>query len=245
MKKKYVYAFSILIFILTSILYSFAANSQEISGNNAPTDEAKSLKKGQEAYKRYCSACHGKEGKGDGGGGKLSGIPPNDLTDKSYMSLLSDEDLYKRIRYGEEAVPYMQMPGFDSNLTPETIHSLVKYIRTLEKEGAEYSGLTPAQKEEQFKDPSQRGKIYYMRFCSPCHGVSGDGKGWAAKRSGGTPVAHNDPIVMSKSTRQQIFEHVRGLEKNADRNMPVFSGTITPNVVKDISNYTKSLTGNL
>ncbi|MFQ5558959.1 MAG: c-type cytochrome [Nitrospinota bacterium] len=203
------------------------------------------MSNGKSAYERYCQACHGKTGKGDGPGARISGIMPTDLTIGGYQSLLSDEDLIKRIRFGDRAVPYLQMPAFDENLSKTTIKNLVKYLRTIEDPKKKLAGLTPRQREKQFENPFERGRIYYLRFCSPCHGISGDGKGWAATRSGGKPIAHNDPVVMSKYTTQQIYEHVRGLRKSEKRNMPVFTGSIKPSMVKDIAGYTKTLPENV
>ena len=34
------------------------------------------IKRGKEAYKKYCSVCHGKTGSGDGPGSEISGVPP-------------------------------------------------------------------------------------------------------------------------------------------------------------------------
>lgn len=229
------------IFSIT-ILVSIFAYSYTWAGTNS--DRERNITKGKKAYKRYCSACHGRRGKGDGSGAIISGISPRDLTNKAYMSLLSDKNLFERIRYGENAFPYLQMSGIDHKASKKTIWDIVDYIRTLEVNKGPYKGLTPKEQEERFKDPKERGRIFYLRYCSACHGKSGDGKGWAAKTLEGTPVAHNNPIAMSKFTRQQIYEHVRGLKKKKDRTMPAFWKAFDPVTVKEISGFTKTLSEN-
>lgn len=227
-------ATTILALILTCS-YTWAGASSREEGN---------IENGEKTYKRYCSACHGRKGRGDGQGAIISGIPSRDLTNKAYMSLLSDKALFKRIKEGEKAFPYLQMSGIGHKASKSTIWDIVAYIRTLAVDKGPYKGLTPKEQEKGFKDPLVRGRIYYLRYCSPCHGKTGDGKGWAAKTLEGTPAAHNDPVVMSKFTRQQIYKHVRGLKSKKDRTMPVFLKAFTADIVKGIATYTKTLSEN-
>lgn len=140
----------------------------------------KNIQKGKRAYKRYCSACHGTSGKGDGT--LASSIPPRDLTDKAYMSLLSDEDLFKRIKYGEESFPYLQMAGIGHKASKKTIWDIVYFIRTSEVNKGPLKGPTPKERAERFKDPMERGRVYYLRYCSPCHGTTEMAKDGASKR---------------------------------------------------------------
>lgn len=74
---------------------------------------------------------------------------------------------------------------------------------------------------------------------------NGDGKGWSVKTIDGTPVAHNDPVLMSKFTPRQIYEHVKGLRKKKNRTMPVFAMAFTSKMIKEISAYTKTLSQKL
>ncbi len=227
-------------FIIFTFLFPFSVSFAE----DDSAAHAKSIKKGKKAYRRYCSACHGKTGIGNGPGAQISGIPPSDLTNKAYMSLFSDEELMERLKYGEDGFPYIQMSGIARKASTQTIWNIVDYVRTLAVDKGPLKGYTPKEREERFKDPLNRGLVYYLRYCSPCHGKEGDGKGWAARTLEGTPVAHNDPAIMSKFTRQDIYKHVKGMRKKKDRTMPVFAKAITPPIVKAIAAYTKTLSEN-
>lgn len=231
------YLFFLIIFLLISA-YSSAWADTGLA-------KEESIKKGERAYRKYCSVCHGRTGIGNGPGAIISGIPPADLTDKAYMSLFSDHDLIMRLKDGEDRFPYLQMAGIADKTSTQTIWNIVDYIRTLEIDKGPLTKPTPEERAEKFKDPRERGRIYYLRYCSPCHGVNGDGKGWAARTLDGTPAAHNDPILMADFTRQQIFEHVKGLRKKQDRKMPIFGKAFTPEIVKVIAAYTKILSGNV
>lgn len=200
------------------------------------------IKRGKEAYKKYCSVCHDETGTGDGHGAVISGILPRDLTDKAYMSLLTDDKIVKIIRYGEDAFPHLQMPG-QGNEIPESVGwDIVYYLRTIAVDKGPLKAPSPQERAKRFKEPLERGKIYYLRYCSPCHGISGDGKGWAARGLlEGKPAALNDPALMSKFTEQDILAHVKGLTKKEDRDMPIFGKSITNDMVKVIASYVKTL----
>ena len=142
--------------LFITILVSIFAYSHTGAEPNNPNRQ-KNIKSGEEAYKKYCSACHGRTGIGDGPGAIISGIPPRDLTNKAYMSLLSDEDLFKRVRFGEEAVEYLQMAGIEHKASQWTIWNIVDYILTLQVDKGPYKGLTPKEQEERFEDPLERG----------------------------------------------------------------------------------------
>jgi len=77
-----------------------------------------------------CATCHGPSGKGDGALAANLPVKPRDHTDKEYMSKLSDEDLFKVIKGGGNAVgksPLMPPSG----LTDDQIKDVIAYIRTL------------------------------------------------------------------------------------------------------------------
>ncbi len=198
--------------------------------------EDDSLCRGKKAYDRYCAHCHGVSGRGDGEGALIRGVPMGDLTNKAYMSLLSDQELYERIAYGEEKFPYLQMPGWKNILSSRTIWDIIRYIRTLEVDRGPLKGPTPQERAERFrKDPLERGRIYYLRYCSQCHGKNGDGRGWAAKNLLSKPIDFRKTPV----TRQQILDYIRG--KRRGGNMVVFSKIISDQVVDEIIKYIETV----
>lgn len=80
---------------------------------------------GAELYRKYCAACHGAEGRGDGPAASGFDPPPTDLTDAERMQQLTDEGLLEVLSGGSEA-----MPGFGSMLTREELQAVAEYTRT-------------------------------------------------------------------------------------------------------------------
>ena len=85
-----------------------------------------------ENHQKQCARCHGTEGKGDGPGSVLLTVKPANWTDPGRMGPISDEDLFKVIKYGGASVDKSKlMPAFGIKLNDEEIAELVKYIRAL------------------------------------------------------------------------------------------------------------------
>ena len=85
-----------------------------------------------ENHQKECARCHGPEGRGDGPGAVLLTVKPANWTDPGRMGAISDEDLFKVIKYGGDSVDKSKlMPSFGIKLNDEEISELVKYIRAL------------------------------------------------------------------------------------------------------------------
>jgi mono/diheme cytochrome c family protein len=227
---------------IVSITLCIIAILSTFTNQYAMAQDDERIKIGKRAYEKYCSVCHGETGTGDGPGAAISGISPHDLTDKAYMSLLSDDEIVKIIRYGEEVFPYLQMPGQGNKIPESTGWDIVYYLRTIAVDKGPLKAPSPQERANRFKEPLERGKTYYLRYCSPCHGISGDGKGWAARGLlEGKPAALNDPALMSKFTEQDILAHVKGLMKKEGRKMPIFGRAFTNDMISVIASYVKIL----
>lgn len=83
---------------------------------------------GRATYERYCVACHGMGGTGNGVMTKVLPIKPTDHTSKA-MAELTDRDLIAVIAEGSKEEKYM--PGWKGVLTADEIDGLVSYIRLL------------------------------------------------------------------------------------------------------------------
>lgn len=87
---------------------------------------------GRAIFERYCVACHGAGGKGDGEAAGALPIKPPDLSDGRLMNGIPDDFLATVIARGAGAVGLApQMPGFQPPLTDREIRDVVAYIRTL------------------------------------------------------------------------------------------------------------------
>ncbi len=93
------------------------------------------LPDGQADYKNLCLKCHGAEGTGDGPVSKMvKDQSMGDLSNKEAMSQLSEEDLYKVIAEGGEAIGKAKlMPAHKEKLGEAEIQAIITYIKTLQE----------------------------------------------------------------------------------------------------------------
>ena len=88
--------------------------------------------KAEDLYKVYCWQCHGMEGTGMGVNIRDMSVQPRNHTDGKEMSARSDEELFKAIKEGGQAISKsVLMPPWKGALSDEEIHALVKYLRQL------------------------------------------------------------------------------------------------------------------
>ncbi len=83
-------------------------------------------------FEKHCADCHGAEGKAQTRLGRKSGA--KDLTDKKAMAKLSDEDVFKTIKFGRKNTKGEEkMEAFGDGLSDTEITALVAFVRTLAK----------------------------------------------------------------------------------------------------------------
>jgi mono/diheme cytochrome c family protein len=82
------------------------------------------LQRGKKLYEKYCQACHGPQGRGDGTA-QLD-PPPADLT-SSEVLLKPNSQLLKSIHEGR---PNTAMDAWKSAMSDEAIHDVLAYVLT-------------------------------------------------------------------------------------------------------------------
>ena len=95
----------------------------------AETKRAAEVDKGQELFLRYCSGCHGEDGRGE-----AKTFRPNvgNLAVKELMDQLPDEYLFTVIKNGGAAVgKNAAMPAWKKQLGDQEIWAIVAFVRTL------------------------------------------------------------------------------------------------------------------
>ena len=102
--------------------YQLPANHSRVAGAYREEPDAPKV-----IFERYCEACHGVEGKGDGPMGQVLIPPAADLTSQSSKSK-SDDDLLRIIQEGTLSTT---MPAFKRRLTEQELRSVLAYIRSL------------------------------------------------------------------------------------------------------------------
>jgi len=80
-------------------------------------------------YSRYCSSCHGRDGRSQTSKGKFSHA--RDLTDAAWQDDVSDERIYNSIMHGRNVRG--NMPGFSDKLKEKDANGLVQMVRGLRR----------------------------------------------------------------------------------------------------------------
>ncbi len=102
------------------------------------TAHAADLTAAASSYKDTCATCHGASGKGDGP--KAAGLKDNDgkvvscgdLSDCAAMSKITDDDMFKELKQGGEAVGKTKfMAPYGDMMEDDDIKAMVAYVRTM------------------------------------------------------------------------------------------------------------------
>jgi mono/diheme cytochrome c family protein len=120
--------------IVVSVLGSMpAARSHaadpDSSDGAAPAGLARDPARGRELFLRYCSGCHGPDGRGE-----AKTFQPNvgNLAVKELMDQLPDEYLFTVIKNGGAAVgKNAAMPAWKRQLSDQDVWDVVSFVRSL------------------------------------------------------------------------------------------------------------------
>ena len=107
------------------------AHTQDIPSDESALAET-DAKAGEADYQIYCASCHGKTGAGDGPVAQALNPKPARHDDGAYMNLLTDDYLFKVIKFGGTSVgksPIMAPLG--GSLSDQQIRNTIAFIRTL------------------------------------------------------------------------------------------------------------------
>lgn len=151
------------------------------------SSEGPSVENGKNLYIKYCSTCHGTDGKGDGPAAVYLFPKPRDFTAGVYKfqstpvgSLPTDEDLHRTLKNG---MPGSAMPAWD-RLSDQQRSDLIAYIKTFSPRFASEkpTDVVKIENEPQATPELIRtGKaVYALAGCWNCHGKTGAGDGPSA-----------------------------------------------------------------
>lgn len=84
------------------------------------------LERGAGIFARSCAGCHGPDGRGSRRAGFR--VPPQDLTDRTLQSELTDQGIKSTLRAGKG-----QMPAFGRLLSDQDVEDLTVFVRSLRK----------------------------------------------------------------------------------------------------------------
>jgi mono/diheme cytochrome c family protein len=214
---------------------------------------------GKAVYDRWCAACHGEDGRGNGPAANTMLPRPRDFTAARYQirttgtgELPTDADILHVIDVG---MPGTAMPGWQDVLSNEERLALVQYVKAF----SPFFASSPAPAPLTFGDAPDssderiaRGReVYELIECNRCHGAAGRGDGPSAptlKDDAGFPVAAADLTKNWRfnggGTTDDIYRRLRtGLDGTP---MPSFSDLVDAGVVTDddlwsLTHYVRSL----
>jgi DMSO reductase family type II enzyme heme b subunit len=223
-----------------------------------PAPVAADDKAGKVLYDRYCTQCHGDEGKGDGPAADLVYPRPRDFTLGMYKvrstlsgQLPTDHDLFRAI---SEGLPGTSMPAWKKFLSESERWQLAHYVKRFESLGL-FKDEPPKEQVAIGRPPKvtaelvERGKaVYEQKKCAQCHGKYGRGDGTSAdgmKDDWGFPIR---PVNFTKGWRYRGGDGVEDIYRTFTTG---FNGTPMPSFVDAIpaaadrwalAAYVKSLT---
>jgi mono/diheme cytochrome c family protein len=119
---------------LTTYLMSLPAQAADAAGaaSAPPVLEVEDRLNGSALYARYCAACHGESGRGEGWNADNLPVIPTPHADAELMSTRADDTLFDAIYAGGFVLDRSaRMPAFGAMLDREQIRALVTHIRTL------------------------------------------------------------------------------------------------------------------
>src|SRR5262245_5416426 len=208
--------------------------------------------RGKAVYDKYCTECHGREGKGDGPSAFYVAPRPRDFSTGRYKirstetgSVPTDEDLVRSVRQGLYGTA---MPGWDRILSDADIQDVVAYIKSLSPQFA-----TPprpvALGEGTPSSPESigRGQQAYEKLqCGKCHGTDGRGTGAVTTEF---QDDWNQPLPAADLTQPWTFRggatsrdiYLRFRTGMAGTPMPSFAEAATDTEMWDLANYIVSL----
>lgn len=87
---------------------------------------------GRQLYEVFCTQCHGLTGHGNGINAPKLEVAPRNHTDKGEMTARTDEELFKAIAEGGQAVnKSILMPNWGNHLDDNDINNIIAYLREI------------------------------------------------------------------------------------------------------------------
>jgi cbb3-type cytochrome c oxidase subunit III len=207
--------------VLCGVLLMWSLSAWAEGGNDA---------NGKKLYLTYCFTCHGKEGKGDGYAASYQPVKPRDLTNDTYMSTRTDQQLFSGISGGSSTFHGpMVMPAWWQSLTEQQLWDLLAYVRTLHR-------TPPA-------GDASRGAALYADYCGACHGKTGKGDGPIAMAYKPQPHDLTDRAHLSKRNDHDLYNVISQGGGAVDRatTMPGWGSVLAPQQIWDLVAYIRQL----
>ena len=200
--------------LVAALVIAQSATAAE-SREKVNAELSKPTVRGALVYRAYCSGCHGETGDGSARATKLYGVA------RLKIGTMSRADSEEIVLAGGEALgksPYM--PPWRDELSGEQIADVVTYLMVI-------------------NNPVFRGQAVFKTRCILCHGTQGDGKGRASH------LYNPPPADLTRSDKNDQYKEMiitlGGEAMGRSPNMPVWGQQLTPQEIKDIVVYLRTL----
>ena len=106
-----------------------------------------------------------------------------------------------------------------------------------------FIGIFSVQARAEIKPSLAEGEKIYQWYCTPCHGIKGDGKGFNARNLDPRPAVHTDSKFMSKRTDKDLYDVINGGGRAAGKSalMPPWGDTFSETQIKSLILYLRNL----
>ncbi len=232
------------IFLLAALLVSsaFAADAPKVKMEPVKaTPVAADLEAGKKLYQRWCTQCHGDEGKGDGPAAEFVYPRPRDFTLAVYKvrrtlsgQLPTDHDVFNII---SEGLPGTSMPAWKKFLSENDRWQLMHYLKTFDslglfKEEAPKEQIAIDMPPKATPELIAKGKeIYRSKKCWECHGEGGRGDGTKADTQKDDWGFRIRPVNFTKGWRFRAGDRVEDIYRTFTTGL---NGTPMPSFVNAI-----------
>jgi mono/diheme cytochrome c family protein len=118
--------------LIVDYLQSLPGEATDAGGASPVAPPVPGAADGPALYIRWCAACHGTTGRGDGPNAAFLPVKAAAHASGAAMSARSDDTLFDTIMGGGAIMNRSpRMPAFGETLSPADVRALVQYIRTL------------------------------------------------------------------------------------------------------------------
>ncbi|HDH53494.1 MAG TPA: c-type cytochrome [Nitrospirae bacterium] len=97
--------------------------------------------------------------------------------------------------------------------------------------------------EVKFSLDNANGKKIYTHYCTPCHGIKGDGKGFNAKNLDPRPANHTNIGLMNSRTDKELYDAISGGGRFVGKStlMPPWGRTLNKSQIESLVLYLRKL----
>lgn len=124
-------------------------------------------------------------------------------------------------------------------LTSQDADAITQYLLSLNRGGSSPTPALPVAA----SDENETGKTLYLRYCSTCHGPTGQGT------DDNVPSLTSNPMVQVDNPSPLVRVILQGAETpntkgNVSYKMPAYSGVLSDDEIRDLTNYVRKNWGN-